>query len=319
MRLSTSRVIAAFAGIAIAVTALAFSPGAQAAPRAPVPGTDCNVFPSNNVWNTDISGLPVNNHNAAWMSSMNASSTNLHPDFGRPPYGMPYAVVDNTHSTTPVKFLYADESDKGPYPFGTDIPIEGGSDRHAYMINGDTCTLYELYLTYWNNGRPKAGSGAIFDLGSNALRPDTWTSADAAGMPIFPGLVRRDEVQAGVIAHAIRFTAQLTDCSHLWPARHDAGTCNPNYPPMGARFRLKSSFSLAGFSWQAKVVLTAMKRYGMFLTDNGSNWYFQGTEDSHWSDSLLDQLKTVPASGFEAVDESCLMVDPNSAQAKPSC
>jgi hypothetical protein len=281
-------------------------------PRAP---TGCAFFPSDNIWNTDVSLLPVHPKSGAWLASMNASSTNLHPDFGRPPYGMPYAVVNGSHSTTFIKFLYADESDPGPYPFGPDIPIEQGSDRHALMVNADTCVLFELYLAFWYAGDPRAGSGAIFDLGSNALRPDTWTSADAAGLPIVPGLVRYDEVKAGAINHAIRFTAQLTDCSHLWPARHDAGTCNPDYPPMGARFRLKAGFSLTGFSRDAKVVLRAMKRYGMFLADNGSNWYFQGTEDPRWTDNLLDQLKTVPAGAFEAVDESACQVSADSAQA----
>ena len=288
---------------------------AASRPGAHIPGTTCTAFPADNIWNTDISSLPVNSHSAAWLASMNAGSTNLHPDFGRPPYGFPFKVVNNAHTTTPVTFQYADESDPGPYPFGPDIPIERGSDRHALMVNADTCVLYELYLAYWNGGSPKAGSGAIFDLGSDALRPDSWTSADAAGMPIYPGLVRYDEIQAGVINHAIRFTAQHTDCSHLWPARHDAGTCDPEYPPMGARFRLKASFGLTGFSNAAKVVLRAMKRYGMFLTDNGSTWYFQGTMDSRWSDALLDQLKTVPASQFEAVDESACQVSADSGQA----
>jgi len=275
----------------------------------------CAFFPSDNIWNTDISLLPVHARSAAWLASMNASTTNLHPDFGRPPYGMPYAVVDDSHSTTFIKLLYADESDPGPYPFGPDIPIEQSSDRHALMVNVDTCVLFELYLAFWHAGDPRAGSGAIFDLGSNALRPDTWTSADATGLPIVPDLVRYDEVKSGAINHAIRFTAQLTDCSHLWPARHDAGTCDPDYPPMGARFRLKASFSLTGFSRDAKVVLRAMKRYGMFLADNGSNWYFQGTEDPRWTDNLLDQLKTVPAGAFEAVDESACEVSADSAQA----
>jgi hypothetical protein len=286
-----------------------------ASSSAPIPGTTCTVFPSDNIWNTDISGLPVHPKSAAWLASMNASSTKLHPDFGRPPYGMPYAVVDNTHATVSIHFQYADESDPGPYPFGPEIPLEQGSDRHAFMVNEDTCVLYELYRVSWNGGNPQAGSGAIFDLGSDALRPDTWTSADAAGLAILPGLVRVDEVRAGLINHAIRFTAVLTDCSHLWPARHDAGTCNASYPPMGARFRLKRSFDISGFSKPVRVILRAMKRYGMFLADNGSNWFFQGTMDARWSDGILDQLKTVPASAFEAVDESACMVDPDSAQA----
>ena len=310
---------------ALVALAIAVPSAADGAPPATAHGTPahnpphvaagCAFFPADNIWNTDVSRLPVHPKSAAWLASMNASTTNLHPDFGRPPYGMPYAVVDGSHSTTFIKFLYADESDPGPYPFGPDIPIEQGSDRHALMVNGDTCVLFELYLAFWHARDPRAGSGAIFDLGSNALRPDTWTSADAAGLPIVPGLVRYDEVKAGAINHAIRFTAQLTDCSHLWPARHDAGTCDPAYPPMGARFRLKASFSLTGFSLDAKVVLRAMKRYGMFLADNGSNWYFQGTEDPRWTDDLLDQLKTVPAGAFEAVDESACQLSADSAQA----
>src|SRR5438132_6007855 len=166
---------------------------------------------------------------------MNSSSTNLHPDFGKPPYGLPFAVVDDTHATVHIKFQYASESDPGPYPFGPDIPIEQGSDRHALMVNKDSCVLYELFAANWNSGNPKAGSGAIFDLGSNALRTDGWTSADAAGLPIFPGLVRLDEVQAGAIHHAIRFTVACTSRHFLWPARHQAGQANANCPPIGAR------------------------------------------------------------------------------------
>jgi hypothetical protein len=284
-------------------------------PRAPVPGTTCSVLPANDVWNTRINKLPVNANSDAWLDTMAAATTNLHPDFGRPPYGLPFAVVDNSHATESVTFHYANESDPGPYPFGPDIPLEGGSDRHALMINKDTCVLYELFAANWNNGDPKAGSGAVWNLGSNHLRPDTWTSADAAGLPIFPGLVRYDEVQAGQIDHAIRFTAELTDCNNIWPARHDAGTCNPAYPPMGARFRLKPGFDLSGFTAQARVILKAMKLYGMVLADNGTNWYFQGTEDNLWSDDLLDQLKSVPARAFEAVEESACQVKPNSGKA----
>ena len=302
-------------GTVSAAFASAAPAGAGRLASAPVPGTGCTVFPADNIWNTDISTLPVNPKSGAWLASMNAGSTNLHPDFGRVPYGMPFVVVDNTTPTIDVSFQYADESDPGPYPFTSGTPIEGGSDRHALMINSDTCVMYELFGAQWNGGSPTAGSGAIFDLASTALRPSGWTSADAAGLPIFPGLVRLDEVQAGFIGHAIRFTADLTDCTHIWPARHDAGTCNPNYPPMGARFRLKSSFSLKGFSRNAKVILKAMKTYGLILADNGSNWYFQGTEDSGWSNSLLDQLKTVPASQFQAVSEGACRVSVDSAEA----
>ena len=306
----------AFTGAAPpAHTALRQAASGTPSPEAPVPGSDCAVFPGDNVWNTDISKLPVNSKSAAWLKSMNSATTRLHPDFGKSPYGLPFAVVEDAHPTIDVKFTYASESDPGPYPFGPDIPLEGGSDRHALVVNRDTCVLYELYAAHWHQGDPSAGSGAIFDLRSDALRPDTWTSADAAGLPILPGLVRYDEVTAGAIDHAIRFTADLTDCHHIWPARHDAGTCNSNYPPMGARFRLKASFSLAGFGHKAKVVLLAMKRYGLILADNGSDWFFQGTKDQLWRNGLLDQLKSVAASAFEAVDESACMVGPDSAQA----
>lgn len=292
-------------------------------PRAPVAvgesapaALPCPVFPPDSVWNTPIAGLPVHARSDAWLASMEAGTTELHPDFGPPPYGFPFAVVDETHPTVAVDFLYADESDRGPYPFGPDTPLERGSDRHALMVDRDSCVLYELYAAYWNRGDPKAGSGAVFDLRSNALRPDGWTSADAAGLPILPGLVRHDEVQAGAIEHAIRFTARLTDRSHLWPARHDAGAADDDaYPPMGARFRLRASFPLAGFSPEARVILQAMKRYGLFLADNGSNWYVSGTTDRRWRNALLDELKTVPAGAFEAVDESMLMVDPDSGKA----
>ena len=283
--------------------------------RIPVPGTSCTVFPTNNIWNTDISALPVHPRSSAWLASMNASNTRLHPDFGRPPYGMPFKVVTNGHAKTRITFQYRGESDPGPYPFGPDVPIERGSDRHALMINKDTCTLYELFAADWNNGRPRAGSGAIFGLRSNKLRPNWWTSADAAGLPIFAGLVRYDEVKAGVIGHAIRFTASLTDCKHLWPARHDAGTCNRSYPPMGARFRLKAGYDISRFAPGVRVILQAMKTYGLILADNGSNWYFTGTMDSRWTDPFLDQLKTVPASAFEAVDESSCRIGPDSGAA----
>ena len=302
------------ARLEIAVLAAA-AIGLLPAPASAVSGTGgCRVFPSNNVWNTPIDTLPLNRHSAAWLASANAGSTNLHPDFGASPYGMPYAVVDSTHPLRSISFDYADESDPGPYPVGSDTPIENGSDAHALVINHSTCKLFELYAY---DGAGHAGSGAIFDLGSNRLRPAGWTSADAAGLPIFPGLVRPDEVRAGAIRHAIRFTVQRTQKAYLWPARHQAGeSTDPNLPPMGARFRLKRSYDLSRFSPGARVILQALKTYGLILADNGSNWYFQGTEDSYWNDTLLDQLKSVPAGQFEAVDESSLMIDPNSAQAR---
>jgi len=285
------------------------------------------MFPADNVWNTPIANLPVDPHSAQWLASMDASTTNLHPDFGPSgdpsnPYGIPYTVVSPSQPLVPITFQYADQSDPGPYPFGADTPIEGGQqstgDRHAIMVDPATCTLYELWdAQYVSPTGSTAGSGAIWNLDSDALRPAGWTSADAAGLPILPGLVRYDEVQSGVITHAIRMTAESTDTSYIWPARHEAGSSsNPDLPPMGARFRLKASFDISGYSPQAQVVLRAMQQYGLILADNGSNWYFGGTADDDWPLSLVDELKTVPASAFEAVDESSLMIAPNSGQAR---
>src|ERR1700716_3894872 len=303
--------------LAIATRAAGLAPDVPVAAAAP-PTTTCQVFPSDNIWNTDISTLPVHGQSAPWLASMASSTTRLHPDFGGPPYGFPFNVVDHTHATVSVTFQYASESDAGPYPLGSDTLIENGSDRHALIINKDACTLYELFLLSGGGSTWSAGSGAIFPLGSNALRPLGWTSADAAGLPIFPGLVRWDEVQAGAINHAIRFTAVQTDKSFLWPARHQAGTAaNPSLPPMGARFRLKAGYTISPFSAQTQVILRAMQHYGLILADNGSNWFFSGTQDPAWPDSLLSELKTVPASQFDAVDESSLLVDPNSAATGP--
>jgi hypothetical protein len=303
--MAAAAVWAACATIAVPVTASA----------APVPGSRCEVFPANNIWNTRVDSLPVNPMSDRWLASADAATTNLHPDFGPPRYGIPFDVVGRAHATVSIDFLYADESDPGPYPFDARTPIESGSDRHALTVQRGTCMLYELYDARWNGGNPTAGSGAIFDLGSNALRHDSWTSADAAGLPILPGLVRWDEVVDGKIAHAIRFTVGCTRDQHIWPARHDAGVNDADCPPMGARFRLKSDVDLTSFSHKARVILRAMQRYGMFVADNGANWYFQGTVDDHWTNALLDELKSVPASAFEAVDESACMVKANSARA----
>ena len=285
---------------------------AVSSPLRAAPDVPCQVFPADNVWNMDVSNLPVHAKSKAWKRSAHAGSTLLHPDFGGAPYGIPYDVVDDTHPTVAVDFTYADESDDGPYPFGPDIHVEAGSDEHALMVNTDTCTLYELYDAHWHGGNPDAGSGAVFDLGSDALRPAGWTSADAAGLPILPGLVRYDEVAAGEIAHAIRFTVDCTTRRYLWPARHQAGVADRSCPPMGDRFRLRSGFRLGGFSDETKVVLLAMQRYGMIVADNGSDWFFQGATDERWTDDLLDELKSVPASAFVAVDESACKVSPDS-------
>ena len=294
-----------------------------------LPGTHCPAFPADNVWNTPITGLPVNVNSATWLSSMDASTTDLHPDYGpsgnpKRPYGIPWVIVPARTKFTSIKFLYASESDRRPYPLTASTPIEGGSDRHALMVDpyksasSPACTLFETYDTqYRAQGRSAAGSGAIWNLNSNALRPAGWTSADAAGLPILPGLVNFNEVASGAMNHAIRFTAQCSQESYLWPARHEAGQSNSNCPPMGARFRLNASFSLPASTCSSfcQTVLTTLKTYGLILADNGSNWYFQGTADTRWTYRDVDQLKQIPANQFVAVDESCLMLSPNSGQA----
>jgi hypothetical protein len=321
-------------------------PGTPALPGAPtLPGAAaCPVFPADNVWNTDISKLPVDPHSTAWLHSMHASTAFLHPDFGPNdggyPYGIPYAVVTSAHKTVQVKFRYASESNRVPYPLGPDTPIEGGknapsdTDRHALMVNKTTCTLYELWQARYSAHGSTAGSGAVWNLRSDALRPAGWTSADAAGLPILPGLLNFAQIQAAVragkpIKHAIRFTADSTAAAYIWPARHQAGSGSiAKLPPMGARFRLKTSFNVASFCRSsqpycadAKAVLVEMQHYGLILADNGSDWYFQGAAYPQWPDALVSLLKQIPAKSFVAVNESCLMVNRNSGQAraKPGC
>jgi hypothetical protein len=300
--------------LSVAIVAMAFGLTTPPSGAAAVPGTACRVFPANNVWNMDVRKLPVHPKNATWKRATHAGTTRLHPDFGPPSYGIPFDVVPSSHAKVSIDFHYADESDAGPYPFGGDVQVEGGSDRHAIMIDEGTCVLYELFGVRRNGGSPTAGSGAVFDLGSNALRPAGWTSADAAGLPIFPGLVRYDEVfgpNAG-IHHALRFTVGCTRRSYVWPARHQAGVAVPSCPPMGARFRLKGGYDMSGYSLRARIVLRAMKRYGVVVADNGSDWYFQGAVDPGWSYAFVDQLKRVPARAFVAVDASACKVAPNS-------
>lgn len=300
------------------------------------------MFPASDVWNTDISRLPVNPRSAAWMRSMNSAHTYLHPDFGPNPggypYGLPFTIVNHAHRLVRLSFQYASDSDPGPYPFGPGTPVEGGpgagGDRHAIMVSRSTCTLFELYQAQYSPAGSTAGSGAIWNLKSNALRPAGWTSADAAGLPILPGLITYGQVRAAArsgtaITHAIRFTAEQTQTAFIWPARHQAGSgSSPDLPPMGARFRLSASFDVAGFCADgtayckdAKVVLTEMQHYGLILADNGTDWYFQGSAYPQWPDALVSLLKQIPASAFQAVDESCLMVSPDSgkATAKPGC
>jgi hypothetical protein len=282
---------------------------ASAAPTA-APGT-CSLFPSDNVWNKDITGLPVRSDSAALLTAIGLT-TGLHPDFsslawnGGLGYGIPYNVVGPSTPRYPVSFYYRDESDPGPYPIPTDPLIEGGSDGHLLSWDTSGCYLYEIFDASLSGGSWSGGSGAIWDLRSNALRPEGWTSADAAGLPILPGLIRYDEVAAGLIAHALRFTAPYTARAYIYPARHQAG-CTTNsrcLPPMGLRVRLKASVDLSRFSPANRVILSALKRYGLLLADNGSAWYITGVPDARWNDDDLHLLNGITGADFEAVDTS---------------
>jgi len=277
------------------------------------------MFPADNVWNTPIDSLPVDPHSADYINSI-GYYTYLHPDFGADwdggPFGIPYTTVLGAQPRVTVTFGYDDESDPGPYPIPPDAPVEGGSDRHVLVVDRSNCVLYEMYgAELQGDGSWTAGSGAVFTLTSNALRPDGWTSADAAGLPILPGLVRYDEVKAGAINHAIRFTAQNTRQAYVWPARHYASEITDlSVPPMGQRFRLKATFPITGYSADVQVILTAFKTYGIILADNGSDWFISGAPDARWNNEVLDELKEIQGFNFEAVDESSLMVDINSGQ-----
>ena len=294
--------------------------------QAPTIGS-CTVFPADDVWNTRVDTLPLDANSAAYVNTIGAS-TGMHADFGAGlyaggPIGIPFITVPGTQTKYPATFTYADESDPGPYAIPLNAPIEGGSsstgDRHAISIDTDNCILYELYAAYPQTSSWQAGSGAIFGLASYALRPAGWTSADAAGLPIFPGLVRYDEILSGAIRHAIRFTVPQTRQAYIWPARHYASSLTgTQYPPMGQRFRLKASFDISGFSATNQIILTALKKYGMLLADNGSSWFISGAPDDRWNNSDLHALGGILGSNFEAVDESSLMIDPNSSQAKQS-
>lgn len=318
---TTSLIMVALAVAAIGATTS--SPAAGAGRH--LPRTDCPVFPGDSYWHADVSRLPVHARSAQWLGNM-SPDRDLHPDFGSAfgsqpvPYGIPITVVDGSHPKVRVSFEYADESDRVRYPLGSDTRIEGGwgadGDRHALVVDRSTCRLYETFATYRSGGRWQAGSGATWSLRSNALRPEGWTSADAAGLPILPGLLRIGEVRRGNVDHAIRFTTNVTDRSHVWPARHDAGSVNdPSYPPMGAWFRLRASFPLTGYRGDTRTVLRAMQRHGMVLADNGSPWYFQGARSARWPSGLLDELKSIPASAFEAVNTSSLPTSPTTSGA----
>ena len=267
------------------------------------------LFPATNAWNTDISQYPLHPLSGNFIASI-GSLTSLHPDFGTvwngAPNGIPYVVVPGNQPLVPVSFDYADESDPGPYPIPPDAPIEGGAgstgDRHILILDPAHLKLYELYDAQNLGSSWHAGSGAVFDLTSNALRPDRWTSADAAGLPMLPGLVRYDEVAAGVIDHALRFTVSSTQRGFIHPATHYASSnTDPSLPPMGLRLRLKASYDISGFPASVQVILRALKKYGMIVADNGTSWYISGAPDPRWSDDELHTLSQVPGSAFEAV------------------
>jgi len=293
---------------ALVLTLLAAG-SAQAAPLPEAPG--CPIFPANNVWNQPVDTLPVAANSSKIIASIGLD-VGLHPDFGSglwngSPIGIPYTVVSGDQPKVPVPFQYASESDPGPYPIPDDVKIEGGSDRHALLVDKDNCSLYELFALRFKNGGWKAGSGAIWSLKSNKLRPAGWTSADAAGLQILPGLARYGEVAAGVIDHALRFTVERTRNKYIYPARHEASDLtSKSLPPMGLRVRLKAGFKTSGFPPQARVVLEALKQYGMMVADNGSNWYISGVPDSRWDNDDLHTLGRVTGKDFEVVDTSKL-------------
>jgi hypothetical protein len=287
----------------------------------------CPVFPSSNAWNQPIETLPRHPNSDAFIATIGAA-TGMHPDFGTvyegAPIGIPFVTVPGSQARVAVTFDIDDESDPGPYPIPPGAPIEGGpasdGDRHVIAIDRDNCVLYEMYSAYPNgDGSWSAGSGAIFNLRSNAVRPKGWTSADAAGLAIFPGLARYDEVAAGEIAHALRFTAPQTRRAYVWPARHYASSLTGDqYPPMGLRMRLKAGFDISTFPAPVQVILRALKKYGMILADNGSRWYISGAPDSRWDDDMLvSQLARVKGSDFEAVDGSNSGARTNDAAARP--
>lgn len=270
----------------------------------------CSVFPADNPWNRDISKDPVHTNSANYIASILNGKSKLHPDFGsNPDYGIPYSIVDNNQKKIPVTVVsYPEESDLGSYPIPDNQKIEAGGDRHVLVADKDSCTLYELYGAEKTSSGWNADSAAIFDLASNALRPDYWTSADAAGLPIFPGLVKYDEVKSGKITHALRFTVSKTQKAFIHPATHFASSStDSNLPPMGLRLRLKAGFDISGYSGDTKVILEALKTYGMILADNGSDWFISGATDSRWDDEDLGQLKNVPGSAFEAVESGPLI------------
>ncbi|MBI3168989.1 MAG: hypothetical protein HYZ22_10950 [Chloroflexi bacterium] len=304
------------------------SPLTQPPPTQPAPATTtqassviagCSIFPADNFWNARIDSLLIHPLSDAWIDSIGRGE-GFHMDFGSGTWdggliGIPFNIVAG--STVPkfeAEFYYPDESDPGPYPIPQNPNIEYGSDHHILTIDTETCTLYEIYDASFD-GTWSGGSGAIWDLNSHALRPETWTSADAAGLPILPGLTRYDEIAEGEITHALRFTAEET-AGYIWPARHQTSEPQNEVPPMGARFRLKAGYDISGFPPEMQILLQAMKTYGIVLADNGSNWYVSGAPDERWGNDMLHLLDVLTGNDFEAVDTSVMMVDVDSGQVK---
>jgi hypothetical protein len=293
--------------LCLATLTLAGATTAARLPQAPA----CQVFPASNPWSQRVDKLPVAAGSNAIVASIGLQD-HVHADFGSGLWegnkiGIPITVVGKKTPRSRVSFEYAAESDRGPYPIPANVKIEGGSDRHAILVDRNACKLYELFALERRNGRWHAGSGAIWNLSSNKLRPRSWTSADAAGLPILPGLARYDEVARGRIDHALRFTVSQTRRAYVWPARHFASSdTSANLPPMGLRLRLKRSYRISGFPRQARIVLQALKEYGMMVSDNGADWYISGAPDPRWSNEQLHTLHRVPGAAFEVVDTSKL-------------
>ncbi|HYM19391.1 MAG TPA: T9SS type A sorting domain-containing protein [Candidatus Kapabacteria bacterium] len=282
----------------------------------------CQIFPADNPWNTDISSYPLHSQSDVFIAAISEQKQYLHADFGTPAeYGIPFVIVNNTQPFVGITYdAYGDQSDPGPFPVPADAPVEGGAsstgDRHVLVVDTSDRMLYELFSarkdaagTGWT-----ASSGAKFDLSVTKYRPDGWTSADAAGLPIFPGLVRYEEVASGAINHALRFTAYRSQQGWITPARHEAGTNDTHYPPMGLRLRMKASYDISSVSGQSKIILQALKKYGMILADNGSSWFISGTSNPLWDDNDLNQLKKIPGSAFEVVYTGPIKTQPEAVQ-----
>jgi len=297
----------------------------SAAPRV----GSCAVFPDDHIWNTAVDNMPVNLLSGRYVETIGANKP-LHPDFGAGRYrgvvaGIPFLIVPRGQTRVPILFR-SPESDPGPFPIPPDAPIEGeggppgAGDRHVLVVEQGECKLYELFAAEKQaDGSWKAGSTAVFDLNGYALRPAGWTSADAAGLPLLPGLVRYEEVAAGEIRHAIRFTAPRTRRAYVWPARHYASRLtDPQYPPMGQRFRLRQDYPVNTFPTQARVILRALQKYGMMLSDNGGAWFISGAPNDRWDNGQLRTLRRVHGSDFQAVDVSSLQNEPNSARTRKS-